>query len=248
MTNMSFNHWRVRSLEHNAAVSSALTWDAKLDLGEFKKSYFGRLFGKENVTKAEKAHRLLEEATLYAKSNTYNAGFAGDWVFRGSARTRPVITGRGWPLPAELRTGGGGLRGSGRVVERAGREAGPLPEGPCEISAVHVDAVCHLQNAKLPLVGYKAWPLGNDNASAPPPAQLTRLLREAETALALEERYMRKYSRWVKGCDEQGQLCGHEQGVIQPLKQLVKALTERLEIREKTPRMAQGAVARPGEN
>ena len=40
---------------------------------------------------------------------------------------------------------------------------------------------------------------------------------------------MRTYARWVKTCDEQGQLCSHQQGVIEPYEHFVKVLVERLE-------------------
>ncbi len=230
---MSFNHWRVRSLEHNAAISSAMTWDAKLDLGKFKESYFGRLFGAANVAQAEKAYRLLEEATLYAKSNTYNSGFAGDWVFRVSTNApgyywpRLVRSQQNYELAAEA------FSVLAKVSLKIGKKHARYMKDICEISALHVKAVFHLQNAKLPLYGYKAWPLGNENAGSPPPAQLSALLREAETALELEGRYMKRYASWVKDCDEQGQLCGHEHGVSQPLKRLVAALTARLDAEKK---------------
>ena len=68
----------------------------------------------------------------------------------------------------------------------------------CRISALHIQAVYHLQNAKLPLFGYKAWPLGNEHACWPPPEQLQCLTREAERALELEIEYMQIYSKWGK--------------------------------------------------
>ena len=226
---MSFNHWRVRSLEHNAAVAAAFTWDASLKPDAFKKAYFGRLFGTANVQVAKKAYRLLEEATLFTKSNGYNVGFAGDWVFRTS--TNPP----GYYWPRLLKMERMYEQASGAFVElaassaEAGRKQVRYLADLCRISAGHVRAVYHLQNAKLPLFGYKAWPLGNPNAAWPAPAQLAELLQEALQALALQEDYMRTYARWVKTCDEQGQLCSHQQGVIEPYEHFVKVLVERLE-------------------
>jgi hypothetical protein len=39
---------------------------------------------------------------------------------------------------------------------------------------------------------------------------------------------MRVYAKWVKGCDEQGQLCLHHQGVIEPFAEFATALAQRL--------------------
>ncbi|MEI6421454.1 MAG: hypothetical protein WCP55_04495, partial [Lentisphaerota bacterium] len=60
----------------------------------------------------------------------------------------------------------------------------------CEISALHLQAVQHLQNAKLPLYGYKAWPLGNTRCCWPPPDQLRRLLQEIRSGVEMEREYM----------------------------------------------------------
>ncbi len=89
--NVTFNHWRVRSLEHNAAVASVVSWDARLSMERFKEVYFDRLYGRQNKEKAQEAYRLLEDATLYGKSNTFNSGFTGDWVFRISTNARATI-------------------------------------------------------------------------------------------------------------------------------------------------------------
>ena len=231
--NISFNHWRVRSLEHNSAVASALTWDASLTPDAFKKSYYGRLFGSANVVRAKKAYRLLEEATLFTKSNGYNVGFAGDWVFKTS--TNPP--GYYWPRLLRIeRSYAQAAQAFGELAAAAkepGRRQAKYLADLCQISAVHVRAVYHLQNAKLPLVGYNAWPLGNVNAAWPAPEQLSELLKEARLALALQHRYMRTYARWVKSCDEQGQLCGHHLGVIEPYEHFVKVLEDRLALEQK---------------
>jgi hypothetical protein len=97
----------------------------------------------------------------------------------------------------------------------------------------HIEAVHHLQNAKLPLIGYKAWPMTNDRAAWPAPEILRVLVKEADKALALEKKYMRTLSKWVKTCDEQGQLCMHHQGVIEPFTLFAKTLAERLELETK---------------
>ena len=227
---MVFNHWRVRSLEHNAAAASALAWDAKQTPEEFKRSYFGRLFGAKNVALAAKAYRLLEEATLFTKTNGYNVGFAGDWVFRVS--TNPP----GYYWPRLLRTRQQyalAAKAFSTLAQRStetGRRQAAYMADLCGISADHVQAIYHLQNAKLPLCGYKAWPLGNENASWPPPEQLRALAEEAGRALKLQKQYMRTYARWVETCDEQGHLCSHQVGVIEPFEKLVNLLEARLKI------------------
>jgi hypothetical protein len=230
--NMSFNHWRVRSLEQNAAAASELAWDAGQTAAEFKRGYFRRLFGAKNVALATKAYRLLEEVTLFTKTNGYNVGFAGDWVFRNSTNA----PGYYWPRLARSQhhyalAARAFAELSRKSVEPGRRQAAYMAD-ICRISAIHVQAVHHFQNAKLPLVGYKAWPLGNENASWPPPAQLRALLDEAGQAFKLEEQYMRTYSKWVESCDEQGQLCGHQTGVIEPFERFVKVLNDRLKVEE----------------
>lgn len=227
---MSFNHWRIRSLEHNFAVAAAFTWDASLRPAAFKKNYHARLFGAARAPAAGHAYRLLEEATLYTKSNGYNVGFAGDWVFRTS--TNPP--GYYWPrllrMDALYTQAAAAFAKLAATAAEPGRAQARYLADLCRISADHVRGVHHLQNAKLPLVGYKAWPLGNANASWPAPRQLAELLREARQALALEKGYMRTYARWVKTCDEQGQLCSHQLGVIEPYEQFIKTLADRLVI------------------
>ena len=229
---ITFNHWRVRSLEHNAAVAAAFTWDASLKSASFNKVYYGRLFGASNVSAATKAFDLLEEATLFTKSNGYNVGFAGDWVFRTS--TNPP--GYYWPRLLKMerlyKTSADAFAKLAAASAQPGSKQALYLTDLCRISADHVRAVYHLQNAKLPLVGYKAWPLGNPNAAWPAPEQLAGLLDEAKRALALGKGYMRTYARWVKSCDEQGQLCSHQQGVIEPFERLVDTLTERLKIEQ----------------
>ena len=98
------------------------------------------------------------------------------------------------------------------------------------MSVLHLEAVRHLQNAKLPLVGYKAWPLGNDHACWPPPAQLAGLAAEARQAAALAEEYMRVYARWVSSCDEQGHLCAHQQGVVEPFLRFAETLERQWQV------------------
>jgi hypothetical protein len=39
---------------------------------------------------------------------------------------------------------------------------------------------------------------------------------------------MRTYARWVKSCDEQGQLALHHQGVVEPFTKFAAALAARL--------------------
>jgi len=232
--NMTFNHWRVRSLEHNAAVAAAFTWDASLNPDAFKQTYFGRLFGSANVDSAKAAFNLLEQATLFTKTNGYNVGFAGDWVFRISTNAPGYYWARLLKIEDGYRRASKAFAGlAAASIHAPGQRQAVYMADLCRISALHVRAVYHLQNAKLPLYGYKAWPLGNQNASWPPPAQLRELLKEARRALSLQQQYMRRYARWVKTCDEQGQLCGHHLGVIEPYERLVETLAGRLEIEER---------------
>ncbi len=227
---ISFNHWRVRSLEHNSAVAAAFTWNAALKPAAFKKAYHARLFGAACVPAANQAYRLLEAATLYTKSNGYNVGFAGDWVYRTS--TNPP--GYYWPRLLRIeqlyQTAAQAFVTLAATSATPGRRQARYLADLCRISAQHVRAVYHLQNAKLPLVGYKAWPLGNPNASWPEPGQLADLLKEARQAVILEIDYMRTYARWVKTCDEQGQLCSHQLGVLAPFETFAKTLATQLEI------------------
>ena len=227
---MTFNHWRIRSLEHNAAVASAFTWDASLKPDVFKKAYYGRLFGEAQVTAANKAYEQLETATLFTKSNGYNVGFAGDWVFRTSTNPPGYYWARLLRIAQLYADAAKAFTALATRSAEPGRKQAEYLADLCRISADHVRGVYHLQNAKLPLVGYKAWPLDTPNASWPAPEQLAGLLDEAKQALALEKGYMRTYARWVKTCDEQGQLCSHQQGVIEPYEQFIAALAERLEI------------------
>jgi len=95
----------------------------------------------------------------------------------------------------------------------------------CRISALHLSAVHHLQMAKLPLVGFRLWPLpAQDPPGLPPPDFLAALLREARAGLELEYEYMRILAGWTRTCDEQGQLAMHQQGLIEPYEELVAAL------------------------
>jgi len=41
------------------------------------------------------------------------------------------------------------------------------------------------------------------------------------------------YSKWVTSCDEQGQLCLQQQGVVEPFREFADAMAEQLE-QEKT--------------
>jgi len=223
-----FNHWRVRGLEHNAAAAAALCWDADQTPEEFYADYFGLLFGRAAVAQAGTAYRCLENATLYAKTNNYNIGFTSDWVFRNATD----IPGYYWRRLARSRDNFTlAAEEFDRLIEVAvapGRRQAEYIRDLCRISALHIQAVSHLQNAKLPLIGYKAWPENNPTAAWPPPEKLKDLVREAKRALELEQRYMRTYARWVKSCDEQGQLALHQQGVIEPFTRFAEMLAARL--------------------
>lgn len=229
-----FNHWRVRSLEHNTAIAAACCWD--LDGAEsFERDYFRRLFGTGNTIAdaAHEAYRLLEQATLYSKQHNYNIGFTSDWVFN-YATDAP---GYSWRVLAQSAMN---FREAADAFETLHESASRETVGAdvaqaaymrdlCLISAVHIEAVNRLQRAKLPLFGYKAWPADAAHAAWPAPDQLLALLAEAEEALRLEQQYMETYAPWVQSCDEQGQLVMHHQGVIEPLTEFVRQLRSKYE-------------------
>lgn len=224
-----FNHWRVRSLEHNAAAAAGLCWDPSLSSDEFKGDYFGRMFGRENANLANEAYGLLENATIYSKTYNYNIGFTSDWVFRNSTD----VPGYYWRRLMESKANyQKALDAFGKLQKasiKTGRKQAAYMRDYCQMTVWHIQAVHHLQNAKLPLIGYKAWPVTNERAAWPAPEILRVLGKEADKALSLEIKYMRTLSKWVKSCDEQGQLCMHHQGVIEPFTRFAKTLAERLE-------------------
>ena len=226
---MCFNHWRVRSLEHNAAAAAGLCWDTSLSADEFKKDYFVRLFGVENADLAKEAYGLLEDATVYSKTYNYNVGFISDWVFKNSTDIPGYYWRRLVEAGSNYRKAAAAFKELENVSIKTGRKQAEYMSDYCQMSGWHINAVYHLQNAKLPLMGYKAWPLTNKRAAWPPPEILKILVKEADKAIAMEIKYMRTLSRWVKSCDEQGQLCMHQQGVIEPFASFAKALAERLE-------------------
>ena len=226
---MLFNHWRLRGLEHNAAAAAAACWNVKETGSQFEQSYFSRLFGNGAFNTAVEAYGLLEEATKYAKAKNYNIGFTNDWVFRNSTD----IPGYHWRRLAKsadnfTKASDAFRRLVGNAADQGRRQASYMAD-LCHISALHVNAVSHLQNAKLPLFGYKAWPIGNTGASCPSPELLEILVMEARKALECELDYMRIYSKWVESSDEQGQLCLHQQGVMEPFAGFADKLAAQLE-------------------
>jgi len=223
-----FNHWRVRGLEHNAAAAAALCWDVGQTPESFGKDYFGRLFGPAASAQASTAYRRLEEATLYAKTNNYNIGFTCDWVIQNSTEAPGYYWRRLVRSRDNYTAAANEFERLVAVASGPGRRQAEYMRDLCRISATHIQAVSHLQNAKLPLYGYKAWPVNNPAAAWPPPEKLKDLVREAQKALALEKSYMRTYARWVKSCDEQGQLALHHQGVIEPFTKFAETLAARL--------------------
>ncbi len=231
-----FNHWRVRSLEQNAAAAAAFCWNPGLSTKAFKQDYFGRLFGVDCVELASQAYAQLEEGSIYCKSNTYNIGFTGKWVYQNSTDT----PGYDWKrLKQAQQHFDAATESFAKLAEAAiptGRDQARYMADICRISSLHLRAVYHLQNAKLPLFGYKAWPLGNEHCCWPPPEKLEDLVKEAEQALALEREYMTTYAKWVSGCDEQGQLCLHQQGVIEPFAEFATTLNEQLSMEKEALR------------
>ena len=225
---MCFNHWRVRSLEQNAAAAATLCWDHRQSAAEFKRDYFGRRFGAAAVPQATDAYAKLEQATAYAKQYNYNVGFCHTWVINTS--TNPP--GYPWQRLAtsrnNYRAAAVAFQALAAVSSDMGREPARYLADLCQMSALHLQAVQHLQNAKLPLFGYKAWPLGNPRCCWPPPDQLAQLLEQIRTAVKLERQYMTMYAPWVRSCDEQGQLCSHHLGVIEPWTHFAQVLETQL--------------------
>jgi hypothetical protein len=223
-----FNHWRVRSLEAGAHIAADACFDASLPYHEQFAAFSRRLYGAGREKLAVQANQALEAATHYAKRHNYNIGFTVDWVIRHS--TEPP--GYSWKV---LRQSTANYRRATQAFDQLARQSSGWGQAQaaylrdlCQISAEHIEAVEHLQNAKLPLVGFKAWPLDNPRAAWPAPELLAVLLEHARQALQLEEGYMRTYAGWVESCDEQGQLAMHQLGVIEPLTGLVNQLAEHL--------------------
>lgn len=231
---MSFNHWRVRSLEQNAAAAASLCWDHRQSAAEFKSGYFGRLFGEAALPRAIEAYAKLEMATEYAKQYNYNVGFCHTWVINVCTNPPGYPWHRLLTSQKNYRAAAEAFAVLAEVSSAMGREQACYMSDLCEISALHLQAVQHLQNAKLPLYGYKAWPLGNTRCCWPPPDQLRRLLQEIRSGVELEMDYMTIYSKWVRSCDEQGQLCGHQAGVIEPWTHFAEVLETQLKRSEQT--------------
>jgi len=226
---LSFNHWRVRSLEANAAAAAAFCWNPALSVAEFKRDYFGRLFGQANVELASAAHAALEEATRYAKTNNYNLGFTTEWVFRNATDAPGYYWRRLSQSRANYQRAADAFKRLAAASGALGKKQAEYMRDYCQMSVWHIEAVQQLQNAKLPLMGYKAWPASNPRAAWPPPEILGPIAKAAAKALALEGKYMRTLAKWVKSCDEQGQLAMHQQGVIEPFADFAKTLAARLE-------------------
>lgn len=223
-----FNHWRVRSLEHSAKMAAEACFDASRTFEAITDEIAAACYGEEASGAVSEAYAALERATLYAKAYNYNIGFTNDWVYAHATNPpgyawQRLTASRDHFLAAER-----AFRGLEAASAPRGRAEAAYMADLCLISAKHVEAVYHLQNAKLPLVGFGAWPIENPKAVWPCAALLSALLPSARKALALEEEYMRVYAAHVKDCDEQGQLSMHHQGVIERFAGLARALEARL--------------------
>jgi hypothetical protein len=220
-----FNHWRVRTNEHNARAAAEAMWDPAADAAGQSEDYWRALYGAGGVGAARGAYGALERATVYAKERNFNVGFTTDWVVR--ICTEPP--GYYWRyLLASSEKYAAAARAFDALTQTSsgrGREQARYMADMCRISSDHLRAVHHLQMAKLPLVGFKLWPVpAEDPACLPPPEFLAPLLAEARAGLELEYGYMRTLAKWTRTCDEQGQLAMHQQGLIEPFEELVAAL------------------------
>ncbi len=216
-----FNHWRVRGNEHNADAAAECAWDPE---GYSKRNYFAKLYGTEAAAQAERAYSLLEKATVYSKRNNFNVGFTTDWVI--NICTDPpgyywrclLVSAKNYAAAAAAFEQ---LRG---LCEGVGKVRAHYLADMCRISKEHLEAVSLLQDAKLPLVGYGCWPLDEKKRAMPPPQLLKRLKASAEKGLGKEYTYMKVLAKWVRTCDQQGQLAMHQQGLIEPFERLVQSL------------------------
>lgn len=223
---MHFNHWRVRSLEHNAAIAASSCWNVNANASN---EYLSAVYGKDCSLLAEEAYDALENATTYAKKRNYNIGFTNDWVYQHSTD----VPGYYWKYllvsAANFKSAADRFTQVSSSCQKAyGKRQAAYLADLCSISSIHIEAVQHLQNAKLPLVGYKAWPLGNEHVAWPRPEELEIYAEEAKKAFELEQHYMRTYSAWVSSCDEQGQLVMQHQGVVEPFERFAELLKQKL--------------------
>ena len=215
-----FNHWRVRGNEHNAYAAAECAWDPD---GYSANAYFSRLYGQTAAAEAENAYALLEQATVYSKRNNFNVGFTADWVI--NICTDPP--GYYWrSLLISAKNYGEAAAAFAGLFARTGKKRAHYLADMCRISALHLEAVSLLQDAKLPLVGYGCWPLTEKKRAIPPPDLLKRLKGRAERGLRKEYTYMKVLAKWVVSCDQQGQLVMHQQGLIEPFEALCAALAE----------------------
>lgn len=222
--NICFNHWRVRSQEQNSAIASRLCWDAGLSAREAKEDYLRKLYGEKNLEAALEAYGRLEAATVYARDKTFNIGFVGDYLFFNCTSA----PGYYWAYILQALQKYRSACRSFSLLKEKSEDHGLLQaeylEDLCRISCLHIEAVQHLQNAKLPLSGHNAWPLSNRHAVWPHPQKLSELLSEGTKALELEYDYMKIYSKRVRSCDEQGQLVMQQQGFIDNLEAFLAEL------------------------
>lgn len=232
-----FNHWRVRSLEFSAKVAAEACFDASRGADTLMAEIAAARHGAGAAGAAAAAEDALEAATLYAKAYNYNIGFTNDWVYEHSTGT----PGYAWQRLVESRRRYRAARDAfGELAARGaqwGERQALYMADVCAISAMHVEAVYHLQNAKLPLMGFDAWPPENPGAVWCGAPLLRTLLDSARKALSLEESYMRVYGGHVSSCDEQGQLSMHHLGVIEPFARFVRMLEAQLERALAQPQM-----------
>jgi hypothetical protein len=227
---MSFSHWRVRSLEHNARAAVEAMWDASRSVEEIVDASLSATYGPHALSAAREAHRLLEAATLFAKQRLLDLGAS-----REAARYAPADLSYASSLFTEA---AGFFRAIRASADSDGARQAEYLGDLCDISSLHLAAESHLQNAKLPLFDYGAWTLESSkdgealtlsSPRCPPPSVLEMLCREADAAAALEREYMQHYAKWVSTCDEQGQLVMHYWGAVVPIGAFAAALRARLD-------------------
>ena len=223
-----FNHWRLHSLEQNAHLAAKTCFDTNQSYETYMSDYVEKLFGRAQIPVGLLAYDVLEQATINCKEHHYNVGFTGDWVYQHSTDS-PGYPWRELMHTAQLyELAGQYFRQASKRGLSDGARHGRYMADLCQISSDHLKAVSHLQNSKLPLMGYQCFPVSQDG-NWPGPEVLKDCVHEAWLALQYTYAYMKRYSRWVAGSDEQGQLAHHQLGMVEPLENHYRTLKAKYE-------------------
>lgn len=221
-----FNHWRVKSLEHNAKLAAATCFDYAKSYNEIISDYAEKLFGKACAEQAIKAYEKLESLTVFCKQHHYNIGFTGDWVYRYGVDTPGYDTQKLMQSSDEYEKLSQVFADIGVASQAEAKQHAHYLSALCLASSFHLKCVLHLQSAKLPLIGYGFNVANGSCANTPSADVLSVVLENAKHALSFAKAYMRTYAPYVKSCDEQGQLAHYHIGVIEPLEKHLNIIKE----------------------